>query len=387
MYLNLNEDRLKQQNAFETAREITQQPSTWLKSVKIIQTLKPQIKAFLAQAALDGEFDVVFLGAGTSEYVGNVLALALNPSHNFTLRSVSSTEMVMTPRSYINPNKHTVFISFGRSGNSPESLGAVQAVEAVCSKSHHVFITCNKNGKLAQLVSSMDNALAIVLPDETHDLGFAMTSSFTSMLLSAYLVLNLDQLDDKVQLVDVLSANVASQLTSIATSVQSIIDAYDFKRIIYLGSHLMRAYTQESALKVLELTAGKIPTMYESPMGFRHGPKSFIDETALIVVYLNDEPLIRKYELDLIAELQRQQKGYKILLVSHQPVDLKTDYAIMLPYDAKLPMVLVGLEMMMVAHCIGFLKSFSMGLTTDNPCPTGEINRVVTGVTLYPVKE
>ena len=176
------------------------------------------------------------------------------------------------------------------------------------------------------------------------------------MLLSAYLVLNLDQLDDKAPLVDVLSANVESQLTSIATTVQSIIDTYDFKRIIYLGSHMMRTYTQESALKVLELTAGRIPTMYESPMGFRHGPKSFIDETALIVVYLNDEPLIRKYELDLIAELQRQQKGYKILLVSHQPVDLKTDYAITLPYDAKLPMVLVGLEMMMVAHCIGFLE-------------------------------
>ncbi len=387
MYLNLNEDRLKQQNAFETAREITQQPSTWLKSVKIVQALKPQIKAFLAQAALEGEFDVVFLGAGTSEYVGNVLALALNPSHKFTLRSVPSTEMVLTPRSYINPNKHTVFISFGRSGNSPESLGAVQAVEAVCSKSHHLFITCNKNGKLAQLVSSMDNALAIVLPDETHDLGFAMTSSFTNMLLSAYLVLNLDQLDEQAPLVDALSAAVTSHLNTIVTTVQSIIETFDFKRIIYLGSHLMRAYTQESALKVLELTAGQIPTMYESPMGFRHGPKSFIDETALIVVYLSDEPLIRQYELDLIAELQRQQKGYKILLVSHKPVDLKTDYAITLPYDAQLPMVLVGLEMMMVAHCIGFLKSFAMGLTTDNPCPTGEINRVVTGVTLYPVKE
>jgi len=387
MYLNLNEDRLKQQNAFETAREITQQPSTWLKSVKIIQALKPQLKAFLNNAAQDGEYDVVFLGAGTSEYVGNVLALALNPSQNFRLRSVPSTEMVLTPTSYINQTKHTLFISFGRSGNSPESLGAIQAVEAVYSKGHHLFITCNKDGKLAQLVKTMPNAMAVVLPDETNDLGFAMASSFTSMLLSAYHVLNLDQLDNNAALVDVLSANVASQLNSIASTVQSIIDTFDFKRLIYLGSHMMRAYTQESALKILELTAGQIPTMYESPMGFRHGPKSFIDETALIVVYLNDDALIRKYELDLIAELQRQQKGYKILLVSHKPVDLKSDYAITLLYEAKLPMVLVGLEMMMVAHCIGFLKSFTMGLTTDNPCPTGEINRVVTGVTLYPVKE
>ena len=30
------------------------------------------------------------------------------------------------------------------------------------------------------------------------------------------------------------------------------------------------------------------------------------------------------------------------------------------------------------------MKSLSMGITPDNPCPTGEVNRVVKGVTLYP---
>ena len=30
------------------------------------------------------------------------------------------------------------------------------------------------------------------------------------------------------------------------------------------------------------------------------------------------------------------------------------------------------------------MQSLSLGITPDNPCPTGEVNRVVKGVTLYP---
>lgn len=29
-------------------------------------------------------------------------------------------------------------------------------------------------------------------------------------------------------------------------------------------------------------------------------------------------------------------------------------------------------------------KSLQLGLTPDNPCPSGEVNRVVQGVTIYP---
>ncbi len=386
MYLNISEDRLKQQNAFETAREISHQPITWLKTVKVIESVKIQLAQFLNKINNSGSYDVIFMGAGTSEYVGNVLALALNSEHDFSLRSVATTDMVSAPLQFINQNKHTLFISFGRSGNSPESLGAIHAVEAVCQKSHHLFITCNKDGKLAQLASNMPNAFAVVLPEETNDAGFAMTSSFTSMLLAAYLMFNLNQLEELTSFVNEMAINVENQLIQIATKVQSIIDQFDFERIIYLGSHLMRAYAQESGLKVLELTAGEIATMYESPLGFRHGPKSFINEDSLIVVYFHDDPLIRKYEVDLVNELKRQQKGYKILAVNHTTLDLETDYNISLPITSDLPMVLVGLEMMSVAHCIAFLKSFALGNTTDNPCPTGEVNRVVTGVTLYPVK-
>ena len=51
---------------------------------------------------------------------------------------------------------------------------------------------------------------------------------------------------------------------------QDIVDSYDFKRIVYLGSNTLKGTSQESALKMLELTAGRVVTMYDTPMGFRH---------------------------------------------------------------------------------------------------------------------
>ena len=45
---------------------------------------------------------------------------------------------------------------------------------------------------------------------------------------------------------------------------------------------------------------------------------------------------------------------------------------------------LLGLDYILFAQTLAVLKSLSMGITPDNPCPTGEVNRVVKGVTLYP---
>ena len=47
-----------------------------------------------------------------------------------------------------------------------------------------------------------------------------------------------------------------------------------FERVIYLGSNELLGLAHEAALKLLELTDGRIATLAESTLGFRHGPKS-----------------------------------------------------------------------------------------------------------------
>ncbi len=384
MILQLNENDLRKQNAYETAREITHQPSMWLKTWTLINKQKGALKSFLK--GLGEDCDIVFLGAGTSEYVGNVLEPYFNKDFNFNLRSVPSTDMITEPDRYVHPTRPTLCISYGRSGNSPESVGSVHAANTVNKNLYHLFITCNKNGALAELAKTQKNTYALILPDETNDLGFAMTSSFTSMYLSTVLVFKLDSLDETKEDVEKLAKAVEYLIEHESAGLLDFVNNFKFERIIYLGSNLLKGIAQESALKVLELTAGNVATLFDTPTGFRHGPKSFINDKSLIVVYLSDDPLTRRYEVDLLKELGAQKKGYKVLVVHHEDANVPCDYKLNLNYDG-LSMDYVALKAIVVAHLIGFYKSYTSGITTDNPCPTGEVNRVVTGVTIYPVKE
>ena len=211
--------------------------------------------------------------------------------------------------------KPTLLISFGRSGNSPESVGAVDAAESVCDNVYHLFVTCNKNGALSKRAAETHNCYAINLTDETHDQSFAMTSSYSNMYLATYLCFHLNELDEVCAKVQAIADAGQSFLDNGYGVAQNIVDTYKFERIVYLGSNTLKGTSQESALKMLELTAGRVVTMYDTPMGFRHGPKSIVDDTTLTVVYLSDDAYTRQYEIDLIKEMSGQRKGNKIVAV------------------------------------------------------------------------
>ena len=292
-----------------------------------------------------------------------------------------------TPEAYLSRTKPTLLISFGRSGNSPESVGAIDAAEAVCDNIYHLFVTCNKNGALSKRAATTENCYAINLTDETHDQSFAMTSSYSNMYLATYLCFHLNELDKVLEEVGKIGAAGQNFLDNKYGIAQQIVDDYDFKRIVYLGSNTLKGTSQESALKMLELTAGRVVTMYDTPMGFRHGPKSIVDDTTLTVVYLSDDPYTRQYEVDLVKEMSGQRKGNKIVAVMRSQDDevaALVDYTVSYDLDDAYENVLLGLDYILFAQTLAVLKSLSLDITPDNPCPTGEVNRVVKGVTLYP---
>ena len=148
----------------------------------------------------------------------------------------------------------------------------------------------------------------------------------------------------------------------------------------------MKGISQESALKMLELTAGEVVTMYDTPLGFRHGPKSIVDDDTLTVIYISDNAYSRQYEIDLIKEMSGQRKGNKIVVMNGKCDEIKelVDYVVEFDIDGKFDNILLGFDYIILAQTVAVLKSLAMGKTPDNPCPTGEVNRVVKGVTLYP---
>ena len=385
--LDFNEEQMKKTSSTYTLNEIYQQPNTWKKTVTQIIEIKDVLKNFIDQVITCNDFDIILTGAGTSEFIGNSLYSFLNKNLNYKVKSYATTDIVACPENYLSKEKTTLLISFGRSGNSPESIGAIKAASAVCKNLYNLFITCNKNGALSKMAKDLDNCYAINLSDETHDQSFAMTSSFSNMYLAAYLSFNLDKLSEITQIINNICSSVETFLNSGYVTVKKIIDEYDFERIVYLGSNTLKGISQESSLKMLELTAGKVVSLFDSPLGFRHGPKSIINDSTLTVIYVSSDKYTYKYELDLIKEINSQKKHNKLAVITNTPSEeliSLCDYII--PYNIKsnINNIELGLAYITFAQTLAILKSLSLELTPDNPCPSGEVNRVVKGVTLYP---
>jgi tagatose-6-phosphate ketose/aldose isomerase len=126
-----------------------------------------------------------------------------------------------------------------------------------------------------------------------------------------------------------------------------------------------------------------VATCFESPLGFRHGPKTFITGRTLVMVFVSNDALTRRYDLDLVDELRRDGCAARIIEVSAQPrVALDTD-GITVPAMADAVDADLLWPYLAVAQIHAFLRARAIGVAPDNPNPAGVVNRVVRGVRLY----
>ena len=276
-------------------------------------------------------------------------------------------------------------VSYGRSGNSPESVAAVALADQVSDKVKHLIITCNHEGNLAK--RDQENLFAIKLPEETNDKSLAMTSSYSNMYLATYLAFNLDALDALLPALKEVAAAGETFVNDTFSTLEEIVNTFDFERLIYLGDAQHTGVAQESSLKALEMTGGKVAAMYNTPLGFRHGPKSFINKNSLIVVFMQKDTYTRKYQIDLLKEIKEENDGYQVLVIDTQDdasIPELVDYYITIKYNVDVDLGLEVLNLIMFGQTVALFKSMQQALTPDNPSPSGVINRVVQGVVIYP---
>lgn len=385
--LGLEISKLEDCSGLNTAKEIIQQPDTWRESVKNLIKNKIEIKSFIDSFLSKKEFRIILTGAGTSAFAGEVCEPYLTSLLNKRVEAIATTDLVASPKSYFIKGMPTLLISFARSGNSPEGVHAVNLASQLVDDLYQIVITCNENGKLAKNTVNDEKSLLLLMPPQTNDLGFAMTSSFTTMVLNAMAVFNINNIENFSSDVDKLSNSVNDFIENNIEKVTSLSNE-DFERIVYLGSSTSKGIARESALKVLELTAGKVNASYDTPLGFRHGPKSVVDDETVSVIYISNDEYTRKYDLDLAKEMLAHKKNDKVVIVGdniEEDILNKADYVFNVEninYTVENE-VLLPLQQIIFGQMLSFLKSVNLGITPDNPCPTGEVNRVVQGVILH----
>ncbi|MWN32046.1 MULTISPECIES: SIS domain-containing protein [unclassified Gilliamella] len=382
-YLDYSVDFLEKRSALHTAKEICQQPQIWQDLFKIILQKQPELQHFLNPLLADPDLEIILTGAGSSAFGGVALAPWLREKTHRNVYAYGTTEIVTNPLQYLSPQKKTLVVSFARSGNSPESIAAVKLADQLVSNCYHLFLTCNPTCALTDYANKKNNSKRIfqlVMPKGSHDLGFAMTSSISSMMLATLLLLGNIEPNEAQNAITKIT-NICKQKLSSWQILTKQLASKSYERVIYVGSGCFMGLAQESALKILELTAGKIASRFDSILGLRHGPKFMINSKSLVVCFFSNDLYVHKYDNDLFNELNNDHIATDVLALSGQ--NTKNEHV--LSIDCHLPDCWLIFPYLVFAQMLAFEKSLSCELTPDNPCPTGEVNRVVKGVTIYPL--
>jgi len=364
----------------DTLREILQQPVTWRETAQRLRT--PASIQEITAALTPLPSHVVLTGSGSSMYIGECLAPTLQQGLGLPVQAIAAGTLLTHWRSVLPPG-NGLLISLARSGDSPESCGVVKQLLADAPGYRHLVLTCNAHGKLAISYPDDPRVRVVVLDERTNDRSLVMTSSFTNLLLAGSSLsqsrgsLSDETVERAARRVQQLFDQHADALAQFARRA--------FSAAVYLGSGGAVGAAREGALKMGEMTAGKVITMAETFLGLRHGPMSSLNAATVVVALLSPDPAVRAYEYDLLRELKRKQLGMATLLVGEDiPRDLlaPNDLAIELPglfADGDIPALLADV---VVGQLFAFFRCLHLGEKPDTPSQ-GVLTRVVGDFTLH----
>ncbi len=381
-----------------TPQEIHQQPETWQSTYRICLEQAMELKRFTGNFAAGrsnpSATKVFLVGAGTSDYVGRALTCILRARWGCDVAALPSTDLLTNMESLIMPGTEYLWIAFSRSGDSPEGVAVLEKALSQYPQVRHLVITCNANGRMAQVCSSFpEHALALVLDPAVNDRGLAMTSSFTNMVVAGQCVAHLPDASTTTaqspeNYREILSSmcEVGSRFLETASVCAAEVAALGCTRACFLGSAALAAVANESALKLLELTAGKVLTLSESVLGLRHGPMSALDQNTLIVAYLSSQEKLRRYEMDLLKEIREKRLGKITVVVTPQPdrnLNAIADFVLSLDAPESLADEYRPPVDIILGQLLGLFHSLHYGLQPDRPSPGGVITRVVSRFNIY----
>ncbi len=377
--LALPQSEKQERGLLYTPAEIAQQPATWRTTQRLFEEAKDDLKAFLRQAHRE-RWTIYLVGAGTSDYIGHSIANLLRRQWGCEVSAVASTDLLTNRDDLVIPDRDYLWISFSRSGDSPEGVAVLEQALTSSPRVRHLIVSCNKNGRMVELAQQCENCFAMLLDDAVNDRGLAMTSSFTNMIVFGQQLAHLWDNTSFDETLDQMTL-AAHYLLDEGAQLAHSLALHGYRRACFVGAGALGATARESALKLLELTSGEIQTMYETTLGLRHGPMSSLNMETVFTVFVSTDSRRRGYDLDLLSEIRAKQVVPAIVAVG--TASATSDYSLHCAAfddldDAYRPAVDVIFSQM-----LGLFSSIELGLKPDSPSPNGIISRVVEKFAIY----
>lgn len=388
--LKLSASEKAEQGLAHTPAEIAQQPATWQSTFGLFQQRQAEIRELLATSGIfEADFrsrsTVILIGAGTSDYIGQSLVYLLRRMWQCEVTAIPSTDLLTHAEELLLPGRRYLWISFSRSGDSPESVGVLERALEMRPDIQHLIVCCNANGRMLRESRGRSQTVGICLDDAVNDRGLAMTSSFTNMVIFGQCLANVDDLGRYEEILAQLIRAGRSLLPIAANRAAELADLR-FNKACFIGSGPLRAVARESALKLLELTAGRTLTMSESVLGLRHGPMAALDDETLLVCFLSGSARVQKFELDLLEEIGGKRLVRSRVALAASPASqvaglaehwLSPETLLDVTDDYRPPVDV------MLGQLLGLFFSLRWKLCPDSPSPSGAISRVVRNVKIH----
>jgi tagatose-6-phosphate ketose/aldose isomerase len=387
-FVELSIAEQKKRGLLFTPREIAQQPETWKRTFEIFLEHKAQICSFLEQTGLRQELEqrpvVVLIGAGTSDYIGQALELLLRKRWGCEVAVCASTDLLPNLEDWVVPGRKYLWISFSRSGDSPEAVAVVEQAVALYPQISHLIVTCNAEARMIAICKQAKHAYVVVLDDMVNDRSLAMTSSFTNMIVMGHCLAHAWSIEEYSAILGSLVL-AGQHFLERAEKEADRASTVGFSRVCLVGAGSLASIARESALKVLEMTAGQVRTMSHTVLGLRHGPMAALDSKTLFVCFASGEARGAGYARDLLREI-----GEKGIAAERIAVGLSSTRKELEPYcesylslnveitDEYRPILDVIFGQLLGLYC-----SVARDLKPDSPSPAGVINRVVQKFRIY----
>jgi tagatose-6-phosphate ketose/aldose isomerase len=384
--LSAPRSELSARGMLHTPLEIAQQPITWVETLRRMRALEQQLGTTLRGALRSSPRpNLVLLGAGTSDFVGRSVCQLLRKRWQCMVEVVATTDFVTHEQNLLLDGAPYMSVSFSRSGRSPESVLALERMLARTPSMPQLIVTCDAEGTMANELSEHPNAFRVLLDDAVNDRGLAMTSSYSNMVVAG---LALAHWNDLARFEEILLAVATAwkRLATVADALAEQLANREFSKVYFLGSGALNGVARESALKLLELTAGRVTSASESFLGVRHGPLSALDGKALLVALVSSDPRVRRYELDVLREVKKKGLAAETVVIAQNAAQewrMLGSFVLNVEVPHQVADDHLAPVMVLFGQLLGLHSCLAHGLRPDAPSPDGVINRVVSGVEMH----
>ncbi len=371
-----------------TPKEIAQQPDTWGTTFAIFKHEQHRLCSFLEQVGVrapQADKPVVFLvGAGTSDYIGQALAPLLRKQWQCQVIAIASTDLLPNLDDCIIADTKYLWISFSRSGDSPEGVAIIQQAMERYPEIAHLVVTCNPQAQMIALSRQHANSCDVVLDDAVNDRSLAMTSSFTNMVLMGQCLAHAWSLGTYGPIFEQLQRAGRNVLEAGYVLAEEIA-AENLPRLCLVGIGALNAVAKEAALKVLEMSAGQVKTMAETTLGLRHGPMAALDRETVFVCFVSGDARRQGYALDLLDEVGRKQIVAKRIAVGPASASaaLTSRCEAFLPLDLDVEDGYRPVVDVIFGQLLGLCAALANDCRPDAPSSGDVITRVVQQFAIY----